>query len=142
MKQSEPELRLFTIEDWNGPITFSGRLLGYSSSEVDYHSHDGDTPQAGQRCSKCRWTEVSIYKTSPKSVEARYCVYTVGKSRLHGESDRSKVRWTESPYEVVEILNVRKSGSPSLPGPSARALAQAAEYDDGINDAYHNRVVA
>ena len=43
--------------------------------------------------------------------------------------------------EVVEILTVKGQTDPFIPAPSARALAQAADKDDDIQEAYVNRAV-
>jgi hypothetical protein len=48
---------------------------------------------------------------------------------------------TSSAVALVDLLTVRGKQSPYLPLPSARALAQAADIDDDIFDAFNNRAV-
>jgi hypothetical protein len=120
--------------------------------------------QRGERCAACRWFEVRIFEVeaelpSPpheitrqsngtvmieneESPRGRYLLLTYGRSDVPGEINRRAARWTNSPYEVLEFLTQRGPRGVHLPGTSARALAQAAQYDDGINDAYVNRAVA
>ncbi len=94
---------------------------------------------------KTRWFEVFIYVDA----NDEYIVHTVGRSLVVGETDRCRVERTSSPYDVIEILTVsvlssrqasathgRRAQAPYVPRASARALAQAAEYDDGIQEAY------
>jgi hypothetical protein len=76
---------------------------------------------------------------------ARYLVLTYGRSRVPGETDKRRAAWTNSGFEVVEFLVQRDRGrsrAPFLPAASARVLAQAAEWDDDIREAFVNRAVA
>lgn len=94
---------------------------------------------------KTRWFEVKIFADE----NDEYVVHTVGKSTNSGERDLGRVWRTPSPYDVVEILTVRRVSSRQadprtgnrrtnayVPNASARALAQAAEFDDGLHDVY------
>lgn len=95
---------------------------------------------------KERWFEVGLYALE----DGTYVVHTIGRSTVTGERDLGRVEMTDSPYEVIEMLTVRRVSSrhgqrtggdrraqnPYLPKASLRALAQAAEFDDGINEAY------
>ena len=120
-----------------------GRLLGFSSSHRDSHNHPlprdlsvyGDT----WKCSACRWFEASIIHITD---DETYAVYTVGRSALPGEKPRARVQFTDSAYELVEILTDRREGTPRLSVASARCLAQASSTDKDIADAYVNRAVA
>jgi hypothetical protein len=123
------------------PFSFTGAKLGHGSSARNHHNHntsiDEFAPQR-YRCSGCRWFEVDIYLTA----EDRYVVHTTGVSVVPGESRLSRISVTESPFEVIELLTVRKKNEePFITTQSARALAQAAEVDDGIREAYINRAV-
>lgn len=122
--------------------------------------------ESGSRCSACRWFEVRIFTvdcvyadhcTCPtasdddndphdhdcgeESPEHKYLVLTYGITTVPGESHKRRAVWTDSPYEIVEILTQRNSSGTFLPATSARVLSQAANCDDGIRDAYINRAV-
>jgi hypothetical protein len=124
-------------------VPVAGYLLGRATSEKDDHNHSQDFTPDGQRCSACRWFEVLIVDTSEDDeAGSTYLVYTCGRTIIPGERDRTRFVWTDSPREVVEALVVRQHGQPKLPVASARALAQAADLDDDIADAFDNRAVA
>lgn len=125
--------------------------------------------RAGERCSACRWFEVQIYGVHDELVlphdiitdydatdvdldvdlgdcptttrRGRYLVLTSGVSTVPDEVIMRRASWTDSPYEVVELLTQRRGTRPFLPTPSARVLAQAAAWDSGIRDAYVDRAV-
>lgn len=109
------------------------------------------------RCSRCRWFEARVVRVDAELVtdskdpalehaeppSGRYLVLTYGRTRVPGEADKRRATWTDSGFEVVELLVQRdRSEKPFLPAASARVLAQAAEHDDGIREAYVNRAVA
>lgn len=144
------------------PFDFLGAPLGVGSSRRDSHLHDRDDERyarKGRRCSACRWFEVAIYRrftddeidlsTTPptlkKLIEPEafdYVIHTVGASAVPGEARLSRVSVTDSAFEVVELLTVRRGDDPPwIPAQSARALARAAELDDGLREAYVNRAV-
>lgn len=132
----------------NGVIRFVGRTLGHASSHEDFHTHDefdenGERRYArpGRRCSGCRWHEVTIYEADEDEGDARYLVVTRGPSIVPGERTFCRATWTDAATEVVELLVIRQGGQPTLPRSSARALAQAADLDDDLLDAYENRPV-
>ena len=126
---------------------FTGRVIGAGTSESRDHNHDTDylvpantTDTSGVRrikCSACRWQETTIYVTD----DGQFVVHTIGRSVVPGESDRHRVTFTSSAYEIVEVLTVKGNKEPFLPDPSARALAQAAAVDDDVQEAYVNRAV-
>lgn len=122
-----------------GPVTVRGRLIGYNSSQREDHSHVGPlAPHDRRRCAACRWVEIRIVRDE----DGQYAVSTLGRSTVDGEEDRSRVIFTESPFEILEVLTDRRNGrTPRLPIIAARVLAQAAAIDDGIKDAYVNRAV-
>jgi hypothetical protein len=81
---------------------------------------------------------VHIYVTAAGT----YVVHTVGESVVPGETRLSRISPTPSAYEVIELLTVRRrEQEPFIAAQSSRALAQAAELDDGLRDAYINRAV-
>lgn len=128
--------------------------------------------ERGQRCSACRWFECGIYAVeheyatddvctcgaSPGGVfddahehtdacgavpaRARYAVVTYGLTLVPGELTKRRVTWTDSAFEVIEVLTQRNRQGAFLPATSARALAQAAPWDAALRDAYVNRAVA
>lgn len=142
-------------------LNFYGVKLGADSSEQDTHAdHAGDYARKYEKCSACRWFEVAIYRryvteevdletdpAHPRIFEIEptpgdYVVHTVGGSIVPGEHRLSRISCSDSGFEVVELLTVRKSGGePFIATQSSRALAQAAALDDGIRDAYINRAV-
>jgi hypothetical protein len=141
-----------TIAGRNGrPFTFTGVQLGAGGSRRDEHGdHEDRFARRGERCSACRWLAVAIYRRrradADDSASSRftydYVVHTVGDTVVPGEKRFSRIGTTESPYEVVELLTVRKPGQdPYIAVQSSRALAQAANVDDGIRDSYINRAV-
>lgn len=160
MKAPPYELVSLTGRDGE-PFTFTGRLLGAGSSRRDDHMHDLLRDRYAPRrirCSACRWFEVAIYvravdtaidlETDPPTLsrvpaeDGDYVVHTVGATVVPGEQRLSRISVTESPFEVIELLTVRRHGQdPFLTAQSSRALAQAAELDDGIREAYINRAV-
>ena len=124
---------------------FAGVLLAEGSSQSDMHRDHPDTATApkGVKCSACRWLEVELYRRIDETPHV-YVVVTRGPSICAGERDYEKITFTESPYEVVEVLTVRKTrGTQStfLPPQHARAIAQAAAHDEGIRKAYTQAVV-
>jgi len=139
--------RTFAVGDPEYRLEFTGRVLGLASGQRSYHlPHRGGFAAPGERCGACRWTEVTIYRGSaiPGEVPDSYVVHTVGRSVVPGEVDLPKVVETASPYEVVEALTVRRQGPRGevfMPPQHLRALAAAAQWDDGIRDAYINRAV-
>jgi hypothetical protein len=129
--------------------TFTGVLLGSGSSRSEVHSdHLGDYAARGTKCSACRWFEVAIYArihdrdTGLYPTVKDYVVHTVGGSVVPREKRFSRIQTTTSPYDVIELVTVRPvDREPFIASQSARALAQAADVDDGIRDAYINRAV-
>jgi hypothetical protein len=158
-------------------LRLRGRLLGFTTSERDEHSHptgyenDDITPThptpPGTRCSACRWFEARILAVEAELTDActcagpnahptaghephcgqeppraRYLVLTYGRSRVPGETDKRRAAWTDSSFEVIELLTQRDGGGAFLPAAAARVLSQAAAWDADIQDSYVNRAVA
>lgn len=143
-------MQTFEFIDGHQALTLVGDLLGYATSERPTHTHDTDkfayvntVPRIdGQRpwkCSACRWYEVRIVKLSEldaKRYGSEYAVYTIGQTRIPGETPRSRVHFVNGGYEMVEILTDRRQGNDFIPVPAQRALAQAAHSDAEIERAY------
>lgn len=133
------------------PHEFYGRLLGAGTSRADHHTdHASRYADRGEKCSACRWFEVALYRrlqptttgNGGESQTADYVVHTVGGSAVPGEERRSRVSYTSSAFEVIELLTVRPHrGEPFIAQQSARALAQAASLDDDMRESYINRAV-
>ncbi len=127
----DPELREYTLLGRNGrPETHRLVLLGHGTSYAE---------------GKKRWFEVTIYADENDA----YLVHTVGRTTIEGERDLARIERTVSPYDVIELLTVRRASrnhsgdravAPYVPRPSARAIAQAAEFDDGLHEAYLRQV--
>lgn len=143
---------IFRLEVEKQKYQFAGVMLAYGSSESGDHRDHPNTTYApkGVKCSACRWLEVELYLKYPDQVNDDqqqgnvYVVVTRGPSIIPEERDYEKITFTESAYEVVEVLTVRKTRgvqSTFLPPQHARALAQAAAHDDGLKDAYLQAVV-
>lgn len=123
---------------------FAGVLLAEGSSQSDQHRDhpETDTAPKGVKCSKCRWLEVEIYRRIDETPNV-YVVVTRGPSICEGERDYEKIAFTESEYEVAELLTVRKTRgvtSTFMPPQHARALAQAAAHDPKLREVYRTVV--
>lgn len=122
-------------------IKFTGRVLGFATSEDSRHTHHSDYAPPGERCSACRWFVVTLYEADPDDAsDARYLVFTRGATAVPGEQPFDKLTWVESPLEIIEVLTVRQDGRPTLPKPSARVIAQAADRDNDVRRAYLERM--
>jgi hypothetical protein len=133
-------MKSYTLHGRDGEVTFTGEVLGESSSQGQRHNHPGDVSPSrsrDQKCNACRWQETTIYGTS----SGDFIAFTVGRSTLPGEVDFANVVQTDSARELVDRLIVKSAARPFIPAPAARALAQAADLDDDIADAYDNRPV-
>jgi len=128
---------------------FTGYALGVATSRAEQHTHSTRYAAPGDKCSACRWFSVGIYRVfdEPETSDGRpkprgYVVQTVGESVVPGEQRLARVQETASAYEVLELLTVRRrNAEPFITPQSLRALAQAANLDDGVRDAYVNRAV-
>ena len=121
-----PPTQPYTLTGRNGDtFNFTGERLGSGSSEHP---------------DKDRWFEVDIYRGVVND-EQVYVVHTQGRSRVQGETTRARVALSQSAYEVVELLTVNHGGKLYIPRQSSHALAQAAQWDAGLRDAYVNRAV-
>src|SRR5688500_10123113 len=169
-----PAVRDLTFEGRDGaPVRVRGQLLAFGTSERDEHSHPTEFAARSERCSACRWFEVNIALveaeiasddctcfSSTGAHEAscgleppsgRYLVVTAGRTVVPEEMNFRRAEFTDSPYEVVELLRVESArdrvareaagrseseATRTLPPISARALAQAAAYDADLRAAY------
>jgi hypothetical protein len=101
---------------------------------------DGDKPVIlpGEAC---RWFEPRIFREVDGA--RRYLVHRIGMSIVPTEVPYASHEWVNGAFEVVEVLTTRRAGSrPYLTHPAARVLAQAADYDNELHNAYVNRAVA
>jgi hypothetical protein len=125
---------------------FTGRFLGFGSSHRTTHINHDDAVAApkGTACSGCRWFESRIFVDDNE----RFLLYTVGESIVDGEEPRYRAEWVLSPYEVIDLLTTfRPAEQPggqrqqSLSYAARRALAQAANFNERMRDAYEGRTV-
>lgn len=100
-----------------------GKHLGHGSSD------DGEKP---------RWTEVDIYREKDTG---KFFVHVIGISTQSGETNRYRLDETMSAFEIIELLTAHVGGRSYIPRQSARALAQAAQWDKEVREAYVNRAV-
>ena len=133
--------------DGDRSLTFEGVMLASASS---------------RRGSASRWFEVSLYRTAAGS----YVVAGVGRSDVDGETDRHWVEVVDRPADVVEALKRdemqcascggdwfragrcgdcgsterKPSGQRYLTNTARDALNEAAESDDGVREAFLQRV--
>src|SRR5262245_817067 len=108
----------------NEIIEFDGVRLGHGSS------HEDGRP---------RWFEVEIYRRAGGGL--RYVVVTRGRTRVEGETTGTSGVETDPAFEIISILTVHHNDKTYIPRQSDRALAQAAQWDDDVRDAYINRAV-
>lgn len=145
IRQDDPSQppQQYVLGDPDKPVVVNGWMLGSTTSarlSHGEHMNRGDSFAAqGERCFACRWFEIAILRDSASGM---FVVATVGGTIIPNEKTYYKVEYTESAYEVIELLTLRKPGrEPNLPMVSARALAQAASRDPEIEHAYANRSV-
>jgi hypothetical protein len=127
-------------------------FLGFSSTQTSRHTgHDGaEHAEPKTRCSACRWYETRLFRVHDGQPH-HYVVHHLGASRAPGEVALCRYQDAWSAHEVVELFTQRpntdetddrgRPRTPFLTRPGARVLAQAASYDDEIDDAFVNRAV-
>lgn len=122
-------------------------FLGLGTSERPTHrDHVGKyaNPARNERCTACRWFELRIFRV--ESGGRGYVMHYTGRSIVPGETQRYRIERVVGSYEAVEQLTVRRDDAGRrevyLPGPAARALAQAASFDEDIQEAYIDRAVS
>lgn len=125
---------------------WTGTFLGMGTSFKTDHMHHDDKPFAGhgQGCSRCRWIEIRLFREQEAGGFARYLVVRRGVSVVPGETDRITCTEVDGPFQAVETVTSRPEDGtvPFMIRPAAFMLAQAAQHDTGIRDAYVNRAVA
>lgn len=142
------------VEDWVLPLNdrddtklerFRGQFLGIGSSHRDTHINHEDTEFAprGTPCSGCRWFESRIFANER---DTHFLLYTVGASIVDGEEPRYRAEWVVSPYEIIDLLTTFRPAEQAggqrqqnLSYAARRALAQAANFNDRMRDAYEGR---
>lgn len=134
---TDSPMRKFDLDDGT---SVTAELLSHTSSCRSTHSHSDGAPAAA-RCSACRWTEVSIYRTDED--RPAYFVETVGETVVPGERRLVQLERTTSAHWVVETLVTRRrDGEMFLTRAARQALAEAAAVDKSLDDAFVNRAVA
>lgn len=118
-----PQTKEWLLYERDGAeVPVVARQLGHGTSD------DGTKP---------RWTEVEIYRDT----EGVFYVQIVGATQVENEEPRYTLHRTSSAFEVIEVLTAHLPTRSYLPRQSARALAQAAQWDNDMRDAYINRAV-
>lgn len=135
--------RNFELTSRTGRLDFYGEVLASATSQRDHHgAHPDEYAAKGVKCSACRWFEVTLFRRECPGERPDYVVYTTGRSVVPGEYDMHRAATTDSAYEVVELLTIRRPGKePFIVTQSAIALARASEKDEAIREAYVNRAV-
>lgn len=135
---------MVTITTADQTVQFHGVLIGEGSSHSRHHNHltntyvqDGRDPKTNRKykCHACRWQDVYIYTVNDSD---DYVVYTIGMTMVPGELEYTKITRTASPTEVQEVLTVRNREGAYIPAPARRALAQAADKDEDLEDIYRS----
>ena len=135
----------WTFVDLSGRYTkLTGTFLGAGTSYKPDHMYHKGQPYADkkQRCSRCRWIEVRLFS---ETATDRYLLVTRGASAVPGETERVTCTLVHGPFQAVEAATTRREepgGEPFLIRPAAMALAQAAQHDKAVKEAYVNRAVA
>lgn len=146
-------------------IEIYGALIGFASSKRNDHTHLPIDPvtnsptyaDTSQRCSACRWFEIRIFLVHNQygeectcgsqtdlhqvacgeiPVDGKYLILTYGITIVPNEETKRRASWTDSPYEIVELLTQSGSNGPFMPATSKRAFAQGAAFDSGMRDVY------
>lgn len=137
----------WTIADHHGnELTVTGALLGIGSSFRPRHQNHPNTEFAPPRthCSTCRWTEIRIFAVDEavgEEARGQYLVVKRGASVVPGEKDLIEWDWQITGHELLNSLTTRRGTDAFLTAPSSRALAQAADFDPGVHEAWTKRAV-
>lgn len=159
-----PESDFYTVVGRdNEEFEIYGKLLGEHSSRSLAHSGHPEFDETtgkpsyvtpGQRCSRCRWFEVSIYRVEQlfgaectcgagdevaedehtaecgeRPVPQKFLVVTYGPTIIPGEVVKRSLKWTDYPFVLFEFLVQTGARGRFLPSTSATALAMAASRD-------------
>lgn len=130
-------------------LVFHGALIGMITTRRATHVCDFPDGHASTavKCAGCRWFETRVFRLCDADAArlggVRYALHYVGRSIVPGEVDLPRHELARSGHEVVEAYIVRKRDQmPFITKPGARVLAQAASFDEDIEDAYVNRATA
>lgn len=120
-----------------GDVYVEGIALGSGSSRAAVHSHDpAKPPDPYQRCSACRWTQITIVRSRDQS---GYVVVSEGMSNVAGEVPYGRVTEAEDSESLIRgLFRVDQRGGrdpkPFLPRVALRALTASAERDSEIRE--------
>lgn len=132
-------------DQYGDSVTIEGEFLGLGSSWRPRHQNHEGTEYAPPRthCSTCRWTEIRIFGLDPEKTNAlaEYLVVKRGASAVPDEQDFVEWEWLVTGDEVLEKLTTRRGTDAFLTAPASRAASQAAEFDNGLRNAWRNRAV-
>ncbi len=161
----KPETKTYELTHRDQPHPLRAQLLGATSSQKTKHNHEPGNPPVKDTtathpatpatsstntkpCAACFWTEIKIFRIPEDDPQhnphhrqrGKYVVYQVGSSSIPGKDTYTRLIFTDSFHEVIELLVTRHSHQPpTLTATAARALAQAAAYDDDLDHAWINR---
>lgn len=164
----KPETKTYELIHRDTTTTLRAQLLGSTSSQKTRHNHDPDNPPVKDTtphtppstntkpCAACFWTEIKIFRIPEDTADSpahahpavnpyqrqrgKYVIYQTGSSSIPGKDIYTKLIFTDSYHEVIEVLVTRHSHQPpTLTATAARALAQAAAYDEDLDHAWTNR---
>jgi hypothetical protein len=123
-----------TVATRNGEELVQGTLLAQTSSRQFSHRHsDQSHAKAGERCSACRWTRITIVRDPDTEGDRCYAVVQEGFSLVPGETVVGTVERTSSPLWVIRCLHRRNREKEEYLSIVARnALLMACEYDKQI----------
>lgn len=108
----------------------NGVVLGSASSKTVKHRHpEGQTPPPYQRCSACRWTELTLLRLP----NGKYATLSEGHSDIEGEMTYRKVRKFTAIDKLVASLYREdfrcEDSAPVLSVVARKALVSAAPND-------------
>lgn len=130
------ERREHTLPTRDGPVSITGTLIGFGTSESPLHSHADAVAQPGQKCKACRWSEVKIFRLDAGD----FIVHTMGETRVPGELTKTRLVRTADAIAVIESLIVNKYERGSLVDtfvtrPALDALDMATNYSTELDAA-------
>jgi hypothetical protein len=131
---------LVTVSTAYGTEDVTGEILGRASSRTRHHRHPSDRPpEPYQRCSACRWTELTLVRQTPEG----YVVISEGLSVLEGEIPYNKVRRMPTALAMVDSMYFEDTRNPGagafLSVVGRRALLEAAQRDADVAEVLRGR---
>lgn len=136
-------ITMHEIQYGRDTLCFYGVIIGTGTSASSAHTHGEGHAPIGSRCSGCRWTEITLYRTNAglapdarPDTRGTFVYVAHGHSSIPGESRRTTIHWANGASDLVAAMYLLKNGTKFLPRPSHVALARAAQRDQEIAKAY------